>query len=229
MTTRLSLPKEVAGITLPDSAMATAATRLAQEASPEFLFNHCVRTYVLGSLAGRRAHMTFDPELLYLAAILHDLGLTPAGAGTERFEVDGADAAREFCLTQAVAPDQADRVWDAIALHSTPGIPPRKSPEAALVQIGAGIDVLGVGREVIELADLQRVMAAVPRHGFSRKFIELVTAIGMRKPTQHAFTWVAELGHLYVHGFPGPTYRELFPQWTAVVEPEEGALPTALA
>ena len=229
MTTGLSLPREVAGITLPDSAVATAATRLAQEASPVFLFNHCLRTYLLGSLAGQRTGMTVDPELLYLAAILHDLGLTPQFEGPERFEVDGADAARHFCLTQAVAPAHADVVWDAIALHATPGIAARKSPEAALVQLGAGMDVLGLGRELIEPAALQQVMAAVPRHRFSRQFIELVTAIGLRKPMPHAFTWVAELGHLYVHGFPGPTYRELFPQWTAVVEPAEGALPTALA
>jgi hypothetical protein len=211
--------KEVAGVRIPDTALARAATTLAQEASSDYLFNHALRSYVFGVLAGKKLKLAFDPELFYVSAILHDLGLTPAWERAERFEVDGADAAREFCLKHNVAPEKAERVWDAIALHSTVGIPPRKSAEAALVQIGAGTDVFGFGVELLEMSDIQRVIAAIPRHGFGRKFPELLADLGRRKAKQHAFTFVAEVAREHVHGFPGPTYKELFAHWASVVEP----------
>ncbi len=219
MTDKPSMLKEVAGVRIPDSALAQAATTLAQEASADFLFNHALRSYVFGVLAGRKLQLVFDPELFYVSAILHDLGLTPSWERAERFEVDGADAARDFCLRHNVAPDKAERVWDAIALHSTVGIPPRKSAEAALVQIGAGTDVFGFGAELLEMNDIQRVLAEVPRHGFGRKFADLVVDIARRKAKQHAFTFVAEVAREHVHGFPGPTYKELFAHWASVVEP----------
>lgn len=130
--------KQVAGMKIPDSTLARAATTLAHEASPDFLSNHALRTYVFGIMAGKKLGMAFDSELLYVAAILHDLGLTKTFERAERFEVDGADAARDFCLAHNVTPEKAELVWDAIALHSTVGIPPRKSSEAALLQIGTG-------------------------------------------------------------------------------------------
>lgn len=211
--------KEVAGIKIPDSSLAGAATTLAREASPDFLFNHALRTYVLGAMAGARLNMAFDPELLYISAILHDLGLTQSGEGAERFEIDGADAARDFCVKHNVAPEKAERVWDAIALHTTVGIPPRKSSEAALIQIGAGTDVFGFGAELISMSDIQRVMSEIPRHSFSKRFLDLIIEIARRKAKQHAFTFVGEVGRQHVHGFPGPTYKELFSRWAEVVEP----------
>ncbi len=220
MTGKSPMIKEVAGVRIPDSALAQAATTLALEASPDFLFNHALRSFVFGVLAGQKLKLAFDPELFYVSAILHDLGLTPAWERAERFEVDGADAARDFCLKHNVAPEKAERVWDAIALHSTVGIAPRKGAEAALVQIGAGTDVFGFGVELLALSDIQRVIAEVPRHGFGRKFSDLLVDIARRKAKQHAFTFVAEVAREHVHGFPGPTYKELFAHWASVVEPD---------
>jgi len=110
-------------------------------------------------------------------------------------------------------------VWDAIALHSTVGIPPRKSAEAALVRIGAGTDLFGFGVELLEMSDIQRVFAEFPRYGFARKFPELLADFGRRKARQHAFRFVAEVAREHVQGFPGPTYKALFAHWASVVEP----------
>lgn len=216
------LVKEVAGIRIPDSLLADAATTLAREASPGFLFNHCLRTFVFGVMAGRKLGMTPDRELLYISAVLHDLGLTRRYERAERFEIDGADAAREFCLRHNVATEKAELVWDAIALHTTVGIPPRKSPEAALVQLGAGTDVFGFGAELIDASDLHTVMSEIPRESFSRQFLDLIIEIGGRKAKQHAFTFVSEVGRECVHGFPLPGYKELFTRWAAAVEPGGG-------
>jgi HD superfamily phosphodiesterase len=108
--------KSLAGVRIPDTPLAKAAVDLLEATSPQFICNHCVRTYVFGTLAVRSTgRSTIDEEIALCGALLHDLGLVPAHAGQSRFEVDGADAAREFCLTHQVAGERADRVWEAIA------------------------------------------------------------------------------------------------------------------
>ena len=138
--------KSLAGVRILDTALAKAAVDLLEVTSPQFICNHCVRTYVFGNLAVRRiGRSIIDEEIAFCAALLHDLGLVPAHVGENRFEVDGADAAREFCLKHRVASDRADRVWEAIALHTSAGIASRMATEIALVHLGAGLDFLGLG------------------------------------------------------------------------------------
>ncbi|MGH6836809.1 MAG: HD domain-containing protein [Methylocella sp.] len=213
-------PRELAGVAVPDSSLAKAATTLAAEASPTFLFNHCLRTFALGAKAGAKLGLTYDPELFYVAALLHDLGLTPKFEAAERFEVDGADAARAFCLEHGIPPERAERVWDAIALHTTVGIAPRNGPEATLVQLGAGTDVFGFGLDVIGREDVDWVMREAPRDGFSLRFLELIVDLGRRNPAPHAWTFVSEIGHQFGHDHPCPTHKQVLPQWNAIVEPE---------
>src|SRR5437016_13003935 len=115
--------KSVAGVTIPDTALCNAAVDLLEASSPEFLCTHCLRTYIFGSLAVRSlGRSVTDEEAAFCAAALHDLGLVPAYLGENRFEVDGADAAREFCSKHQVSPERADLVWEAIALHTSVGI-----------------------------------------------------------------------------------------------------------
>jgi hypothetical protein len=110
--------KSLAGVRIPDTSLAKAAVDLLEVTLPQFICNHCVWTYVFGNLAVRRiGRSIIDEEIAFCGALLHDLGLVPAHAGENRFEVDGADAAREFCLKHQVAAERADRVWEAIALH----------------------------------------------------------------------------------------------------------------
>ena len=133
-------PSSVAGVTLPDSKVARQATELSQMVCPPYLFNHCVRTFIWGSIAGRAAGQHFDNETLYLACILHDLGLTGRYQGDLPFEIQGAEAARHFLEDNGLSKQSAEVVWDGIAMHASP-IGGFKRPEIALVGEGAGSDV----------------------------------------------------------------------------------------
>jgi hypothetical protein len=154
----------IAGVSIPDSTLAREVTELIKDTEPPLLFHHSTRVYLFGALAGLRKKLKFDPELLYVGAMFHDIGLTSAySSAGERFEVDGAYAARDFLLKHQIPREAAEVVWDAIALHTTPGIPKHKKPEVALVTAGVEMDVLGLG--FAEFGDEQReqIVAAHPR------------------------------------------------------------------
>jgi HD domain len=88
-------------IRIPDSKLAQAATELVRDTESDLLFHHSTRVYYFGALAGQRQNLKFDSELLYIGAMFHDMGLTKEySSATERFEVDSANAARDF-LRQA--------------------------------------------------------------------------------------------------------------------------------
>jgi hypothetical protein len=130
---------------IPDSKLARAITEFIRDTETDLLFNHSSRVYHFGALAGLRRGLSFDRELLYAGAMFHDIGLMPSHAsGDERFEVDGAHAARDFLRSQGVPEEDAYTVWTAIALHTTPGVPVHMHPVVALVTAGVEMDVLGL-------------------------------------------------------------------------------------
>lgn len=135
----------IAGIRVPDSAMARAATQLVRDTEDDLLYNHSRRVFFWGALTGNRRKLKFDPELLYIGAMFHDMGLTDAHASPDlRFEVDGANAARDFLQNYGVDERDIEDVWTAIALHTTPGIPEHMRPTIALLTAGVEMDVLGI-------------------------------------------------------------------------------------
>jgi len=164
----------IAGVGIPDSRLAREATQLVRDTESDLLFHHSTRVYFWGALVGTRKGLRFDPELLYVAAMFHDIGLTPRYRDSQlRFEVDGANAARDFLRGHGISEGDIERVWAAVALHTTPGIPEHMHPEIALVQAGAAMDV--VGRGYRDLTDEQReaVIAAYPRGSeFNHEMIE---------------------------------------------------------
>src|SRR3569833_100681 len=112
------------GISIPDSTMARQATELVRDTATPLLFNHSSRVYCFASLSGERQKIAFDPELLYIASMFHDLGLTARyNSPSDGFEVDGAIAAREVLRQHGFDLQLVDSVWAAFALHSTPGFP----------------------------------------------------------------------------------------------------------
>src|SRR5271169_5787488 len=137
----------IAGVNLPDTELVTAITAHIRDAEDDLLFNHSRRVFLFGALQGRRRGLQPDLELLYAGAMFHDIGLTQ-GYRTSmlRFEVDGANAARDFLLERGVDEAAARKVWLSIALHTTPGVPEFLEPEIALVTAGVETDVLGIGR-----------------------------------------------------------------------------------
>ena len=128
--------------------MARDLTQLIRDTESELLFNHSTRVYLFGALTGQRKGLKFNPELLYVGAMFHDIGLTERYRQSQnRFEVDGANAARDFLRSYGIPETDVELIWDAIALHTTPGIPEHKKAEVALVTSGVEMDVLGLAYE----------------------------------------------------------------------------------
>jgi HD superfamily phosphodiesterase len=154
----------VSGVTIPDSKLTREATELVRDTEPQLLFNHSTRVYYFGSLAGRRRGLKVDPELLYVGAMFHDMGLTPQySSKADRFEVDGANTARDFLRRHNISQQEIDTVWTAIALHTTPGIPQYMHPVVALLTAGVEMDVLGIGYSDFSESDRETVVRAYPR------------------------------------------------------------------
>src|SRR3954447_22719690 len=173
----------ISGVKIPDSKLARQAAELVRSYENEMLFNHSVRVYVFGAIKGLRLKLKFDSELLYVAALFHDLGLVDHyHTETKRFEVDGADAARDFLRARGIAEAEADLVWEAVALHTTPGIPQFMRPEIALTNAGVLVDVVGVGYDEYTAEQRDQVIAALPRGDFKNEFVEVQTCSAMKKP-----------------------------------------------
>jgi len=154
----------VGGIRIPDTALTRQITEFVQETESALLFHHSSRVYYWGALAGKHHGLKFDRELLYAGAMFHDVGLTsPHNSAHERFEVDSANAAREFLQSRGVDQDDIDTVWTAIALHTTPGIPQHMHPVIALVTAGVEMDVLGLSYAEYSDAERETIVRAHPR------------------------------------------------------------------
>ncbi|MGX1549319.1 HD domain-containing protein [Streptomyces adustus] len=165
-----------AGITVPGSKLAREATELVREAASPTVFHHSRRVFFWGSLRGLSRGLYADPELLYVGALFHDLGLTERyRRDDQRFEIDGADEARRFLHQHGIGPDDAQLVWQAIALHTTPEIPWHMAPEVALVTAGVEADVLGLGLDEIQASDLADVVSLHPRPDFKRQILKEFT------------------------------------------------------
>ncbi|HWN28484.1 MAG TPA: HD domain-containing protein [Actinomycetospora sp.] len=170
------MPETIAGVAIPDSALAREATELVRDAAPPLVFDHSRRVFLFGSLRGRETGLHPDPELLYVGAMFHDLGLTERFRRTDqRFEIDGADEARRFLTAHGITGDPGDRVWTAIALHTTPEIPLHMAPEIALVTRGVELDVLGIGYDAVTDEQRAAVVAAHPRPDFKERILGAFT------------------------------------------------------
>ncbi|TCL74660.1 HD domain-containing protein [Rhizobium sp. BK251] len=154
----------IEGISIPDSKLAREVTELVRDTESPLLFHHSSRVYYFGALAGKRRGLKFDPELLYAGAMFHDMGLMHQHSSPcERFEVDGANAARDFLEGRGIAQADIDTVWTAIALHTTPGIPQHMHPVVALVTAGVEMDVLGIAYDEYDDAVREAVVQTHPR------------------------------------------------------------------
>jgi hypothetical protein len=152
------------GVTIPDSKMAREVTELVRDTESSLLFNHSSRVYCFAAATGKRKGLAFDPELLYVSAMFHDMGLTPEhSSATDRFEVDGANTARKFLRRHKISQQDIDTVWTSIALHTTPGIPQYMHPVVALLTHGVEMDVLGIAYAEFPDAEREAIVAAYPR------------------------------------------------------------------
>lgn len=176
------MSETIAGIRVPDSAIARAATQLVRDTEDDLLYNHSRRVFFWGALTGGRCGLKYDPELLYLGAMFHDMGLTERYSSPDlRFEVDGANAARDFMRSYGVPEGDVDEVWTAIALHTTPGIPQHMRPTIALVTAGVEMDVLGFAYHEFTQEERHHVCVHHPREANFKENIIVHFAEGIRK------------------------------------------------
>jgi hypothetical protein len=178
----------VQGVSVPDSKLAREITELVRDTVSPLLFHHSSRVYYFGALAGKHRNLSFDPELLYAGAMFHDMGLTPKhSSADERFEVDGANAAREFLRSHRIPQADVDTVWTAIALHTTPGIPRHMHPVVALVTAGVEMDVLGLTYPEYSAAERNAVVGAYPRSNHFKEDIIQAFYDGIKRKPDTTF------------------------------------------
>lgn len=179
---------DLGGIAIPDSQLAREITEVVRDTASPLLFNHSSRVYYFGALAGKKRGLKFDPELLYCGCMFHDMGLTHQhSSDCCRFEVDGANAARDFLDSRGISQQDIDLVWTSIALHTTPGIPEFMHPVIALVTAGVEMDVLGLTYPEYSDSEREAVVAAYPRGPHFKEEIIQAFYDGIRHKPQTTF------------------------------------------
>lgn len=202
VATRLeTTPPAVAGIEVPTSNLAREATLIATAAEPAEVFAHSLRTFFFAELVAHAHAIVHDAEAVYVASILHDVGLVPTYMSEKRrFEVDSAFIARDLLVKHGASVSRADLVWDAVALHDQGGIAHWKQPEVMLVSAGVGTD-FGANLEVLKRDDVIAVLSAIPRKGFIPVFLDEVAEYVKRKPFATGNSWLTDVGYRRVPGF----------------------------
>ncbi|MFG2682115.1 HD domain-containing protein [Streptomyces sp. NPDC048392] len=205
-----ALPTVVAGVRIPCSGLARATAEFARRVLSETLFNHVMRTYLYGSLLFDRRGIRYDREVAFIASVLHDLGLvTTYQTPDERFEIDGADAARRFLRERRMSAERMEVVWDAIALHTNIGVASRKRPEIGIVSVGSALDFTGNGVQQIPSDALAEIVALFPRTGFKQDALNNILSLCRTKPMSVLMHPFAEVGRRHFPDFPVPTVEDL--------------------
>jgi hypothetical protein len=195
----------IAGITVPDSALAREATEFVRDASTPLLYHHSRRVFLWASLQAERLSIDHDAELLYVGAMFHDLGLVEGHRSAhERFEIDGANAARAFLERHGLPEDQVMTVWESIALHTTRQVPGYKQPEVRLVAVGVQYDVLGTPFDALDGGQRDAVLAAHPRTNFKTGMIEALSAGIRHKPETAVGNMMTDILEATVPGYVRP-------------------------
>jgi hypothetical protein len=203
----ISTGARIAGIRIPDSALAREATEFVRDVSTQLLFDHSRRVFLWASLQGEKLGLDYDPELLYVGAMFHDIGLVEGYRSKhERFEIDGANAARAFLERHGLPEDRVMTVWESIALHTTPEVPRYKQPEVRMVTLGVEYDVLGLHFDALSAERRAEVLAAHPRTRFKEGIIEAFSA-GMRDKPETTFgTMNSDILEATVPGYVRPNF-----------------------
>jgi hypothetical protein len=197
-------------VKIPDTKLAKEAHDILREYSTELLYNHSNRVYLFAAEQGRQKQLHFDPELLYVGAAFHDLGLIKEySSESERFEVDGANAAKKFLLSHGIPVETAQTAWEAIALHTTPGVTQYMKAEVALLFTGVGLDVLGEGYDDFPQVLREQIVAQYPRTQFKEGIVQSFFGGFAHKPGSTWGTVKADVCERYIPGYKSPNFCDL--------------------
>jgi hypothetical protein len=192
----------IAGVQVPDSRIANDAAELIRETTTPLIYHHSRRVFLFGSLQSRKLGIQPDAELLYIAALFHDSGLVPPYRGTtQRFELDSADAAKSFLTANGFSDAEADVVWTAIALHTTPEVPYKMAPVIAATTAGVETDVLGTRLDSLSENEIDAVTAVHPRPDFKNEILQAFTDGFQERPDTTFGTVNADVLEHFVPNF----------------------------
>ena len=194
---------------IPDSRLCTEVTNVVRAASPEHLFNHCLRSFYFALLLGERRKERPDLEVLYLGTIMHDMGLVEGLNEPKRFEVVGADLARDNLLERGFDERRAETVWDLIALHTSVGIAEYKGVEVGLAHLGITIDVIGLGLEHLSHEQVGAILELAPRLSFTDDILDLVTEHIQANPHVSFFNWMDSVARHRLEHHASPNFVDM--------------------
>jgi hypothetical protein len=195
----------VAGVRVPETPLITRAMEYARIHSEPYLFNHAMRSWLFAVSVAEQKNLVHDAEVLAVATLLHDVGLTEDFGGTLRFEVEGANAARKFAQAEGVDERRAQLIWDGVALNSTPSIALYKEIEVSLCTAGIGLDWGGFGYESLPSARITQVVDAFPRLDMKQRFARAVCCIVERRPATTYDNFARDFGERFVRGYKSPS------------------------
>jgi hypothetical protein len=191
----------LAGVSVPDSPLITKALEYSQKLSEPYLFNHAVRSWLFAETIGRIKGIDFDREVVAIGTLLHDIGLTASVSGANRFEVNGANAARSFIKGEGLSDRRVQLIWDLVALNSTPSLALHKEPEVAVGTMGIGLDYGGYGFELIPSTDMTNILNAFPRLKMKDKFADTCCRLVTAKPQTSSDNFLRDFGERFVRGY----------------------------
>jgi len=153
----------------PSSALTRAAQVQAHRRLSPALLNHSYRTFAFGAALGALENLVFDRELLFAAALLHDVGL-PTAVRQVDFTLGSARVARDVAEDVGLSSAATETIRSAITLHYSPNVTLAAGPVAYLLSAGAAVDVVGLRSWRLPPELLASVVAQHPRLGFKREF-----------------------------------------------------------
>jgi len=188
------------GIAVVDTPLVKEALDYARRNSEPYLFNHAVRSWLFAVRLGQLQELSYDEEVLAVGTVLHDLGLTDCCNGPRRFEVEGADAARDFARQHGLDASRAQLIWDSVALNATPSIALYKETEVALCSAGTGVE-FGFQYDRIPSDEMKGILAEFPRLEMKRLFTDSVCRIVKTKPETTYDNFAGDFGERFVPGY----------------------------
>ena len=191
----------LAGVRVPGSPLIAEVLEYAQKLYDPYLFNHAMRSWLFAATIGQSKGIDCDLEVVAVGTILHDIGLSANVAGANRFEVNGAAAARSFVKERGVSDRRAQLIWDLVALNSTPSLALHKEPEVALGTMGIGLDYGGFFFELIPSADMAVILRAFPRLEMKTRFAETCCRLVTSKPETSSDNFLRDFGERFVPGY----------------------------
>jgi len=199
----------LAGVWVPDTPVISLAIEYAREHSDPYLFNHVMRSWLFAEALAQKDPVEYDTEVLAVATLLHDLGLSPEFDGPLRFEVETANAARSFAQRAGLDARRAQLIWDGAALNSTPSIALYKETEVRLCTLGIGLDWGGWGYESLTREQIGAILDAFPRLQMKQEFSRAVCRLCETRAATTYDNFARDFGERYVPGYRAPSTVDL--------------------